>query len=56
MGVATVGALRFAAPKNDVMAGYQRSWIFVIVAAVLACAAMPLIFQRPTAAQIEDSR
>ncbi len=56
MGVATVGALQFAAPKTNVMLGFQRSWIFVILTAVLACAAMLTIFQRPTSAQIEASR
>jgi EmrB/QacA subfamily drug resistance transporter len=56
MGIATVGALRLAATKANIMVGYQRSWIFVIVAGILACITMLTLFQRPTSDQIEASR
>lgn len=56
LGIAAVAALRASAPKNDVMAGFRRSWWFVTVMAVLAGAAMLAFFERPSAADIEASR
>ena len=56
MGIAVVSALRLAAPKDDPVVGFQRSWVFAVVMALLALVAMVALFRKPTAAEIDASR
>jgi MFS family permease len=56
LGIAAVSAIRAGGPDGDVMVGYRRAWVFVIVTSVLAGATMYAFFRKPSEAEIAASR
>ena len=56
LGIAGVSAIRAGASGDDVMVGFRRAWVFVIVTSVLAGVAMYLFFRKPTEEEIAASR
>lgn len=56
LGVAAVSAIRAGGSDADVMDGYRRAWVFVIVTSALAGVAMYAFFRKPSEAEIAASR
>ena len=56
LGVAAVSAIRASGSDDDVMVGYRRAWLFIIVTSVLAGVAMYAFFRKPSEAEIAASR
>lgn len=55
LGIAIVTALGAAAPEDDPLAGFHRSWWFASGVVLLAGVAMAVLFRRPTKAQLDAS-
>jgi EmrB/QacA subfamily drug resistance transporter len=55
LGIAIVTAIDAAAPDDDPLAGFHRSWWFISATVVLAGVAMAALFRRPTEAQLAAS-
>jgi EmrB/QacA subfamily drug resistance transporter len=50
LGIAAVTAIRVA--SDDVLAGFDRAWVFIVVCAVVSGVTMGAFYRRPTAAEM----
>ena len=56
LGIAGVSAIRAGASDAEVMVGFRRAWVFVIMTSVLAGIAMYAFFRKPSEAEVAASR